>query len=93
MHQCPRCGSSSTQASGLCIRCAGVVVIGSDAVASMRLPDGLSALMLEATDQGYDVTITMRRRTDSKPGVVTMPNEWVRRLGGDPEAIRESRTK
>lgn len=60
----------------------------SDKVTLMRLPDGISALMLEATDQGYDVTITLRRRDDGKSGNVTMPNEWVRRLGGDPEAIR-----
>jgi len=62
-----------------------------DKVTTMRLPDGISALMLEATDQGFDVTITMRRRADGAPGTVTMPNEWVRRLGGDPEAIRKSR--
>lgn len=62
-----------------------------DKVTTMRLPDGISALMLEATDHGFDVTITMRRRADGKPGAVTMPNEWVRRLGGDPEAIRKSR--
>lgn len=53
----------------------------SDKVATMRLPDGLSALILEATEQGYDVSITMRLRDDGAVGRVMMPIPWARRLG------------
>lgn len=58
-----------------------------DKVATMRLPDGLSALILEATDHGYDVTITMRRRDDGRPGHCMVPTNWARRLGMSDAAI------
>lgn len=62
-----------------------------DKVATMRLPDGLSALILEATDQGYDVTITMRRRDDGRPGRCAMPTNWARRLGMSAAAIEAAK--
>ena len=55
-----------------------------DKISSMRLPDGLSSLILEATDQGYDVTLTLRKRDDGSPGNLLLPTPWARRLGIKP---------
>jgi hypothetical protein len=41
----------------------------------------LERLIQEALDQGYDVTIRLRRRDDVGKGRVTMPNSWLRRIG------------
>ena len=41
----------------------------------------IAHLIVDAIDQGYDVNIRVRPRDDGKPGVVSMPNDWARRLG------------
>lgn len=51
----------------------------------MTVPEGLSALILEATSQGYDVTIRVKRRDDGKEGVLYIPTPWARRLGYKPD--------
>lgn len=48
-------------------------------------------LIMEATDHGYDVTITMRLRDDGSAGSVRMPNDWARRLGLSAEEIERLR--
>jgi hypothetical protein len=43
--------------------------------------DGVAALILEATAQGFDVTIRIRRRDDDKDGELKLPSSWAERLG------------
>ncbi len=52
-------------------------------------PTGLTDLLLEVTGQGYDVTITTRRRVDGKAGDLSMPSAWARRLGYQPSQQAE----
>lgn len=56
----------------------------------------IADLIIEATEQGYDVTITMRLREDRSAGFVRMPNHWARRLGmseAEIERLREAAIK
>jgi hypothetical protein len=50
-------------------------------------------LIIETASQGYDVTITLRLRADGKDGIVTMPNDWLRRLGMSDEKMTELRNE
>ena len=51
---------------------------------------GIGKLIMDTLDKGYDIKITMRLRDDRSAGSLTMPNSWVRALGGDVEALRKS---
>lgn len=45
-------------------------------------------LIMAAVDGGADVTIRVTPTADGQPGAVSMPNEWIRKLGGDVDKIR-----
>lgn len=47
----------------------------------MPKTDGLTALILEATAAGFDVTIRLLKRDDGQEGKVSMPGHWARQLG------------
>ena len=53
----------------------------------------IADLILEATERGYDVMISVRRREDGGQGTVRMPNEWARRLGMSDDQIDELRAR
>jgi predicted polyphosphate/ATP-dependent NAD kinase len=78
-------------------RSAGVpVLLAPDFVKLAIAVPSISDLILETIAQGYDVTIKTRLREDGKEGVVTMPNEWVRRLGmseAEMTTLRNQETK
>lgn len=59
----------------------------------MQVPSGIAALIIEAVNAGYDVTISMRLRDDGKEGTVRMPNDWARRLGLTDAQMDELRNK
>lgn len=59
----------------------------------MPVPDKLSALILEATSQGFDVTIRMTRRDDGRQGTVNLPTTWARRLGMSDAQIDEIKSR
>lgn len=52
----------------------------------------IAQLIEEAVADGFDVTITIRRRDDGKEGVLKMPIPWARRMGLDVDALKNSET-
>jgi hypothetical protein len=51
--------------------------------------EGIGAMILEATAQGYDIEIRIRRRNDGKEGRLIIPVPWARKFGMTDEQIDE----
>lgn len=55
--------------------------------------DGLSATILQALSQGYDVEVRIRRRDDGKEGEIRIPIPWARKFGMSDSQIEELKLK
>lgn len=52
----------------------------------------LMRLISEAMDDGFDVVLTMRERSDGKPGQLYLPRGWAEKISGD-AALQSAKAK